>query len=195
MNPYIFPPHARAFWTPIIDGLIAGFILGGIGLAWIGDGLVAATWGLIAFGFVWAPARIAWMRVILRYYHHEPPEETPEVDTEEEVIGTMYSANQDGTHILVLSPPCTRDQLWSWCIGMGHAEDPTYEEWVIKKKVFTQAEYSAFRQWLFDRRLANQTIGSQIQLTSSGHEMVEMILSRGILASPPLPTGGPVKYA
>ena len=187
MNSFIWPPHARAFWTPVLDGLVAGLIAGGIGYCWTGDTLIALGWGLLFFGALWLPARIAWLRLVMRMYTPQPVEDdAPEDEGEQPERETIYASSQDGSHILVLNPPCSASQLWSWCIGIFHNEPTTFIEWVNNQKVFTQAEYTEFRQWLFNKGFAKPTVGNEIQITTEGNQMVEYVFTQHPHTTPPL---------
>lgn len=181
-NPYIFPPHARAFWTPVVDGLIAGVLAGLLGLAWMQDSGVALGWGVIAGGAVWAAARVAWLRLIWRYYAERPLElQTPaEPVAEEGDPPRLATYNRDRTRIMVLDPPCRDMQLARWCSGMVKDAPTTFAFWVGQEKEFSQAEYSEFREWLFRRGMAEPINGNALRLTAEGMDMAHWVQDQGL---------------
>jgi len=180
-NPYIFPPHNRAFWTPVVDGLTAGLLAFLLGLTWTDDAGVGLGWGVIAGGLVWAVARVAWLRLIWRYYAERPVEvEPPEEPVEEGDPPKLSTRNEDGTRILVLDPPCRDMQLARWCKGMVGESPTTFAFWVTQEREFSQAEYSEFREWLFRRGYAEPVNGNALRLTAEGMNLAKWVHDQGL---------------
>jgi hypothetical protein len=178
----VFPPHGRAFWTPLLDATIIGLMAYILGMVWTESRGIALGWAVIAMAPVWIVARVAWLRLIWRCYteREDPPAPAAVVEEEDEEPARLQTFSKDRSHILVLDPPCRDLQLARWCSGMVKESPTTYAFWVNQEKEFTQEEYSQFREWLFRRGFADPINGSALRLTSEGMDLANWVVESGL---------------
>lgn len=190
----MFHPHARAFWQPFADGLLGMLIFGtaggliGSSDPWGGATILGAV-GLLLFYFY---SYFYWRDILRRSYTDDLPSvilPSPEVEVLPPVYRTLSADKK--TWQIIEGLPCSVSQLGWFAQGMSH-EPPvptTYAAWL---SVFSQPEFSLFREWLLENKFVRPTKRGEVELTVWGADFFHNVHERGVQLHEPLP--GPSKF-
>ncbi len=168
--------HARAFWLPIFNALVAfglGYMLG-----MRGDPVFV---GAVCAALVWLYDHLRWMGVIARAYAPEPAAAadtwTEPEPVEPERYGIACHRDPSTTHIINEDCPLSWDNLQHFAIGINSGQTLSTRAWVCTGDgMFTShASYRKFLDWMWSMGYANAPLGQEARLTDLGRCMLRDI--------------------
>jgi hypothetical protein len=182
------PTRWDVFFQPLSYAAEAFIVMALFGLVILGaDG--AMVLGGTAAVFAWLIGFVVWLSILRERYaasaaallQEAQAAYEPAVVVEDVLPVERYvTGSADGTRQLVLTPPCQATQLHQFAVGMVHQLPTTFAYWVVEAKEFTQAQFTAFRDWLIHNGFARVAEGNRLDLTTEGLEMCEWVFNRGV---------------
>ena len=182
----MFHPHARAYWQPAADALLGaliGGLAGGLISDWIGLRVIAGVCMLVFF----FASYFIHHEILLRSYSHSRSNLSTTVPPDEDTWQLWRTTASDGRTLkLIYGLPVKIAQLVAYARGMVRTPpmSTVYDAWY---GVFTQPEYSLFRDWLLDNDFMRPIKRGQIEITPWGDAFFTDIVERGVEPHNPAP--------
>ena len=198
----MFTPDSKAFWWPILHGLVAGGILFLIGWNWL-DIPFGIVFGCLGGFLVWLWQRIMWDGVMRIYYtpawlrdHPDGEGDTIE-DPQPEDDHERYTGTYDETISFV--NPVEDLQLYLFAKGISEGVSTVYSRWTTPQgedpAVFNSDQFHVLRSWLIRKGYATPLAKNELDMTEYGKHFMSLISTTYIHSPTPRANVEPVRSA